>query len=164
MSTGEVAETSEESGTRFDNAFNSVTEGFSGRLVAPPLLDALTKSVDNAKKLIDEGHSLAKQGPVYAMVFLSVALIASAIGYAEVHSSHPADFIASLVVASVLLIVAGILQLINNVAESRAAAQQVSELSSANERIIKYAIEHGVEMVAHPQEELPPPSSPDTST
>jgi hypothetical protein len=163
MSTSDAAETSEESKAALDNELNKELESIQRTGVVTPLHGALSKSVENAGKLIDQGHSLAKQGPVYAMVFLSVALVAFAISFAELHSSDSADFIAGLVIASVLLIVAGILQLINNLAESRAAAQQVSELSSANERIAKYAIEQGAAIVVRRQEELPV-SSPDTST
>jgi hypothetical protein len=155
MSTSEAAKTSEESNAAYADSLNKQLESIGSTGVVTPLLGALTKSVENSKKLIDEGHSLARQGPVYAMVFLSVALVAFAISFAELHSSDSADFIAGLVIASVLLIVAGILQLVNNVAESRAAAQQVSELSSANERIAKYAIEQNAAIAARRQEGLP---------
>jgi hypothetical protein len=158
MSNSEAAKTPEESNAAYAEALNKELESFGKTGVVTPLLDALAKSVDNSKKLIDQGHSVAKQGPVYAMVFLAVALVAFAISFGELHSSESADFIAGLVIASVLLIVAGILQLVSNVAESRAAAQQVSELSSANERIAKYAIEQSAAIAARRQEELPPPS------
>ena len=162
MSTSEAAETPEESKKRLEQAIDKATAGFSESLVTP-LIDQLGKAVDSASKLIEQGSGLAKQGPVYAMVVLSFALVATAIGFSEVNSSHPADFIASLVVAAVLVVVAGILWLVNNVTESRAAVRQVSELSSANERIIKYAIDHGAVIVARTQTGLPAPSSPDGS-
>ena len=160
MSTSEAVETTKESEAAFADALNRALANVDSTGVLTPLRDALAKAVDNSRKLIDQGHDLAKQGPVYAMVFLSTALVGFAISFAEIHSSDSADFIAGLVIASVLLIVAGVLRLINNIAESQVAARQVSELSSVNERILKYAIEHGALIEARGQKEVPG-SSPD---
>jgi hypothetical protein len=160
MSTNEAGEPPAEAIAAFGDAADKALEKLS-KGVFTPLPDALKKSVENYKNLIEQGHKVAKRGPVYAMSFLSVALIAFSITFAEMHSSDSADFIVGVVIATVLLIVAGILQLVSNVAESRAAAQQVSELSTANERILKYAIEHGAVLAMNPPEEPPtPPSGP----
>ena len=158
MSTNDPAETSDESDAAFDDAADKALERLDITGVYTPLPDALKNSVDNSKTLIDQGRKVAKQGPVYTMSFLSLALIAFSITFAEMHSSHPADFVVGVVIATVLLIVAGILQLVGNVAQSRTAAQQVSELSAANERILKYAIEHGAKLAVRPLEAPQAPS------
>jgi hypothetical protein len=129
-----------------------------GQVIVPPQDKALDKTIDSSRKLIDQGHSLAKQGPVYAMVFLSAVLVAFAVSFAEMHAKDLADFIVSLIIASVLLITAGVLRLVNNVAESRGIAQQVLELSSANERIVKFGIERGVVAMTNRQDDQAPPS------
>jgi hypothetical protein len=154
MSTDNAAETPDKYAA-FADAGN---KALASTGVFTPLPDALKKSVENSKKLIDQADKVAKRGPVYAMVYLSLALIAFSITFAEMHSSDSADFIVGVIIATVLLIVAGILQLVNNVTQARVAAQQVSDLSAANERILKYAIERGAVLTVSPPET--PPASP----
>lgn len=132
--------------------------------VVQPLSQALNKTVDNSNKLIDQAHGLAKQGPVYAMVFLSAVLIAAAIIFSEWRTSAKSDFIASLVISSVLLIAAGILRLINNMSELREASRQVSELTNAVERTLKLNVEQVTQAVTQPQAQLQSPTTPGACT